>query len=392
MSLNVLHTIASLKRSTGGTSRAVSDLCASLGRKEVNVSLLSMDEPGQLADCIVPAPTFVKLYSARGFALPLLNSRYPTSHSKMIRKLHQLSPLKIIHDHGMWLPCNHASAVAAQRLEVPFLVSPHGMLEPWALNFKAWKKKLVWQFCAFRDLRGAAGFCATAQKEAENLRQLGFQQPIAIIPNGIDLQPLSIEPESREHPLRQALFLSRVHPIKGVLELVKAWARVQPMGWELVIAGPDEDGHATEVRSCISRYGLDSVVRLIGPIDGEAKWRLYQESDLFVLPTFSENFGIVVAEALAMGTPVITTKGAPWDGLVQHNCGWWIDIGVEPLVQALGNATALSAEMRSAMGARGRHFVGQSFARETIAEKMQMFYLWLLGQTEKPDFVRDAGE
>ncbi len=392
MSLNVLHTIASLRRCYGGPSRSVTELCNNLGRLELSVALLSMNTHENLDDCIVPDQSVVKLHLARSGFLSDLEYQYPLNHFKDISRLHRHNQIHIIHDHGLWLLCNHVTTDAANRLGVPFVVSPRGMLEPWALDFKSWKKKLAWRLWVGRDLNKVTAFCATAQKEAENLRQLGFRQPIAIIPNGIDIEPAFGSQKTDNRHIRQALFLSRVHPVKGVCELVEAWAKVRPIGWELVIAGPDEDGHATEVRSCISRYGLDSVVRLIGPIDGEAKWRLYQESDFFVLPTFSENFGIVVAEALAMGTPVITTKGAPWDGLVQHNCGWWIDIGVEPLVQALGDATALRAEMLSAMGARGRHFVGQSFAWERIAEKMQKFYLWLLGQTEKPDFVRGAGE
>lgn len=393
MSLNVSHTIASLQRSSGGPSRSVTELCNSLGRREVGVFLLSMDGPAQLvADCIEPDHKVVKYFSVTGRIVPLLNASYPSNHFKVLNELHKVNPLQIIHDHGMWLPCNHASAVAAYRLGIPYVISPRGMLEPWAINFKAWKKKIAWQLWVRRDLQKVTAFCATAQQEGENLRQLGLRQPIAVIPNGVDLSPLPTVVKPANKLLRQALFLSRVHPKKGVRELVEAWARLRPTGWELIIAGPDGGGHAAEILRVIAKFGLEASVHLIGPVDGEAKWQLYQRSDLFVLPTFSENFGIVVAEALAMGTPVITTKGAPWEGLVQHNCGWWIDTGVEPLVQALRDATAISDETRSAVGARGRIFVGQSFAWNTIALKMEMFYRWLLGEGQKPDFVRGAGE
>ena len=388
MSLNVLHTIASLQRRSGGPSRSVTGLCNSLGRREVGVFLLSMDGPDQqVTGCIEPDHTVVKHFSVRGRVVPLLKTSYPANHLKVVNGLHRVNPLQIIHNHGMWLPCNHASAVAAYRLGVPHVISPRGMLEPWAMNFKAWKKKLAWKLWVGCDLKKATAFCATAQQEAENLRQLGLRQPIAIIPNGVDLLPLPPVPEPSGKHLRQALFLSRVHPKKGVRELVEAWARLRPSGWELIIAGPDEGGHSAEVRRVIAKHGLDASVRLIGSVEGEAKRQLYRRSDLFVLPTFSENFGIVVAEALAMGTPVITTKGAPWAGLVHHNCGWWIDTGVEPLVQALRDATALSDETRCAMGARGRILVGESFSWKTIALNMEMFYLWLLGKGDKPDCV-----
>lgn len=392
MSLNVLHTIAGLRRSSGGPSRSVTELCNNLGLLELSVSLLSMDTHENLDDCIVPDQSVVKLQLARSGFLSDLEYRYPLNHFKDISRLHRHNPLHIIHDHGMWLPCNHATADAAHRLRVPFVVSPRGMLEPWALNFKSWKKKLAWRLWVGRDLNRVTAFCATAQMEAQNLRQLGFRQPIAIIPNGIDIKPSLGSKETYNRPIRQALFLSRIHPVKGVCELVEAWAKVRPAGWELVIAGPDEGGHAKAVHRCIAKHGLDDVVRLVGPVDGEAKWRLYGESELFVLPTFSENFGIVVAEALAMGTPVITTKGAPWGGLARHKCGWWIDIGVEPLAKALNEAINLSEGARRDMGTRGRRFVERAFVWKTIASKTQRFYLWLLGKGGKPDFVRGFGE
>ena len=154
-----------------------------------------------------------------------------------------------------------------------------------------------------------------------------------------------------------------------------------------MIAGPDEGGHRWEVEAAVRQAGLESCVEFIGPVEGEAKAALYRRADVFVLPSFSENFGLVVAEALASGVPVIATKGTPWEGLVAHRCGWWVEIGVEPLVAALREATALSGEERRAMGERGRRFAEQ-FGWPHIAEQMHAVYRWVLGEEPRPECVR----
>ena len=125
----------------------------------------------------------------------------------------------------------------------------------------------------------------------------------------------------------------------------------------------------------------------LGEVDGEAKTRAYLDADVFVLPTFSENFGVVVAEALAHGLPVITTRGAPWADLETYGCGWWVDIGVEPLVQALREAMALSDDERRAMGERGRDYV-RRYDWDNIGQQTIDVYRWVLGQGPQPDCVR----
>jgi len=181
--------------------------------------------------------------------------------------------------------------------------------------------------------------------------------------------------------------LSRIHPKKGLINLIDAWARVRPEGWRLVIAGPDEGGYQAEVAERIRTSGVGEQVSFVGAVEGEAKAALYRNADLFVLPTFSENFGVVVAEALAYGLPVLTTRGAPWADLETHNCGWWIDTGVEPLAQALREAMALSDEQRHAMGARGRDYVLR-YDWGGIAAQTAAVYRWVLGQGDKPDCVQ----
>jgi glycosyltransferase involved in cell wall biosynthesis len=153
----------------------------------------------------------------------------------------------------------------------------------------------------------------------------------------------------------------------------------------VIVAGPEENGHRQEVERAVREAALQEVFQFVGPVAGEAKAALYRESDLFILPTFSENFGIFVAEALSYGVPVITTRGAPWEGLITHGCGWWVEVGVQPLLEAMREATALSETERQTMGLRGRHFVERAFSWHESAGEMLAVYRWILGFGEKPD-------
>ena len=153
---------------------------------------------------------------------------------------------------------------------------------------------------------------------------------------------------------RVALFHGRIHPVKGLLELVDAWRIARPPGWTMIIVGPDEGGHRAVVEERIRRAGLESDFQFVGTVDGEDKTAVYQRADLFILPSFTENFGVVVAEDLASGVPVITTKGTPWEGLEAHRCGWWVDLGVVPLAGAIREVTTIPDAGRAAMGEHGR--------------------------------------
>jgi len=261
------------------------------------------------------------------------------------------------------------------------------MVEPWAMRHRAWKKQLAWWLYQRRDLRAVTVFHAANQSEALSVRRLGLSQPVAVIPNGVEVQPLGATDDIPTTNQRTALFLSRIHSSKGLLNLVAAWNQVRPEGWTCVIAGMDEGGHQAIVERAVQRAGLDKQFRFVGPIYGDDKWQLYRSADLFVLPTFSENFGVVVAEALASQVPVITTKRAPWKCLEANRCGWWVEVGAEPLVAALKAATSLSDVERSAMGARGRDLVTQRFRWEQIGSQMKEVYTWMLGGGSPPSCV-----
>jgi len=307
----------------------------------------------------------------------------------------------IVHDFGIWLPKNHALASVCNDLRIPLVCSTCGALSPWALQHKAWKKRLAWWLYQRKDLSRAALLVATSEQEARDIRRLVPGKNVALVPNGVELpeargqRPEAGDPKSEGRNegagggRKTALFLGRIHPVKGLKNLVEAWHRVRPVGWRCILAGPPEEaGHQTELEVLLRQRNLTSVFEFPGMMEDEQKWALLHEADLFVLPSFTENFGVAAAEALACGVPVIATKGTPWKDLVDHRCGWWVDIGVEPLAEALRNATALTDDERRQMGQRGQQLARDKYSWGHIANQMKSVYRWLLGGGPKPDCVR----
>jgi glycosyltransferase involved in cell wall biosynthesis len=188
---------------------------------------------------------------------------------------------------------------------------------------------------------------------------------------------------------RVLLSLGRIHPKKGLDRLIRAWVRVESAypEWRLRIVGPDELGHASQLAALAAELKTQRV-SIEGPVAGDAKTAAYREADLFVLPTLNENFGITVAEALAAGTPVIATKGAPWHGLAREGCGWWIDHGVEPLVATLAEAMDMERGVLRAKGAKGRAWMKRDFSWDRVAHDMLDVYGWLSSGSEMPGTVR----
>ena len=171
-------------------------------------------------------------------------------------------------------------------------------------------------------LNRAAALHATSAREAENLRRLGLKAAIEVIPWGVEI-PLPRDdtaprPNEKE---RTALFVGRLHPIKGLPMLIEAWARVRPSGWKMKIVGPDEGGHQADLASLLHKADLEAVFEFTGGLKGEALRTVYEDADLLLLPSHAENFGMVVGEALSYGVPVIARQGTPWEVLATPAAG-----------------------------------------------------------------------
>lgn len=297
----------------------------------------------------------------------------------------QIGAPDILHDHGLWQPFHHTVAKYCNKHNVVRVVSTRGMLEPWALEQKKWKKRLAWWVYQRGDLEGAVALHSTSDPEEDQLRKLGFKQRIINLPNGLDFECMPMVfgrnfSHSVSDNRRIALFLSRVHPKKGIPMLIQAWARVRPSGWRMLVVGPGEPDYIESLRGLVDSAGLADEWAFHNPVDDDVKWGIFSSASLFVLPTYSENFGLVIAESLASGVPVITTKGAPWSGLRDKSCGWWVEAAVDEIGEALRDATTLPRKELEDMGKRGRTWAMREFSWPAIAKAMINEYTKLLGE------------
>jgi len=275
----------------------------------------------------------------------------------------------------------HRAARYARERGIPYVVSTRGMLANWALGHKALKKKIAWKLYQQRDLENASSLVASSDFERHDVKTLLPGSRLVVIPNGCDPRPDSDQQLSfplAETTDRCALAMGRLHPVKGYAELITAWAAIRPAGWQLVIAGPDEDGYRATLESLIRENGLQGQVHLLGEVDDTRKWSLLDQAELFLAPSRTENFGMAIAEALQSGTPVITTKGTPWHELIEHDCGWWIDHGAKALERALSEATACGAEMLRTKGGNGHRLIRDKYTWEKVAARTIELYRSIL--------------
>ncbi len=385
--LTVAHVLASVDDLAAGPSVSVPALAAALVRHGARSHLHTVAGwRGALERSFVDGLD-VRRHALDGGPLGRLAAASASLRAALADAAHEAD---VIHAHGLWLAPNIYPASAVQRFgaRAKFVLSPRGMLGPEARAFSTWRKRAAWALVQRRAAAAAHCLHATADSELAEIRAAGLHQPVAVIPNGIDLPAASLR-DARASPERTVLSLGRVHPKKGLDRLLRAWAIVEAKdpAWRLRIVGPAENDCDKALRALAVDLGLTRAV-IEGPAFGAEKARAYAEAHLFVLPSLNENFAMTVAEALASGLPVIATCGAPWAGLETERCGWWVDHGPEPLAAALAAAMGLDDETRAAMGARGRAWMTRDFSWDRIGADMLAVYHWLARGDPPPPTVR----
>lgn len=372
--MKIIQVVPSIEAEASGPSYSVPSLCAGLAHAGGEVSLYCVGKKPLRDFCF-------RVVECAGKSFP---------HPQLGRSPEMLESLRrecmtadVIHNNSLWMLPNIYPAVAKRGTRCKLVTQPRGTLSAWALRRSSWKKRLIGVCGQYAAMRRTDLWVATSQEEYNDIRRLGYRQPIVILPNGVDV-PASVRPKDER---RRLVFLSRIHPTKGVDVLLRAWRNVQDEfgAWDLWIAGP-KNGYAQQMEALGERLGCRRC-QFVGEFNGLAKQDLYGGSECLVLPTHSENFGMVVAEALANGTAVICSKGAPWAGLNDYGCGAWIDIGVEPLIAAFRKFLAKPRQEFIEMGIRGREWMRREFSWDKIGSQMLLSYEWLLGRGDKPQCV-----
>jgi glycosyltransferase involved in cell wall biosynthesis len=379
----ILHVIANLRAAAGGPPRSVAALVDNLSRSGRRVGLFTR----RIAEPEVSVVATVERFygTSAGGVWAAIGLDAGSRARREVTDAIIASGAKIVHSHGIWTPACHAVAAACAEVGVPHVISVRGMLEPWAVRSRGAKKMAAWNAYQRRDLANADAIHATSGLEMAAIRRMGLRQPIILIPNGIfDAQPV----RRRQSPgLRQAFFLSRISPKKGLPLLLDAWNRVRPPNWRLVIAGNDDRGHASFLRSIIASLGIADSVSVVPGIPDADKWSWYARSDLFILPTHSENFGLVVAEAMLSGLPVITTHGAPWELLENTGTGWWVPITVESIASALSEAVQMDPHLLQSMGDKAQQVARFEFDWNSITARFCDAYDWVIAGGSLPDCI-----
>lgn len=360
--MRIIHYIPSIDRIAGGTSTYMQVLAKELGKiAEVHIITHNSEHPLPMENCNVHG---ISSY------LPF-NGKFKTEVNALFDAINP----DVVHINCCWTPACTIIQRMAKKRGYKVVLTPHGMLEPWIIKRHYWTRKLpallLYQKTAIQK---ANCLQATAESERDNLLKLGYNPNVKVVKLGIDAD--GIEMKKSWKKTRQILFLSRVHVKKGINFLIEAASilRDELQGYKIIVAGEGDADYVSTLQQQIADNGLQDIVQLIGGVYGDKKWQLLQISDFFVLPTFSENFGLAIAEALASGTPVITTTGTPWSDLNTSHAGAWVEIGTQPLIEAMTRFLALPESELEKMGRNGRCLIETKYSAKVMANDMMDVY------------------
>ena len=314
------------------------------------------------------------------FSNGLIN-KFPFSFS-YLKKMFLIKP-NLIDVQGLWSSASLFNLIYNKLRPTPYIVTPRGMLEKWALRQSYFKKLIYYHLIEKHHLKNATCLRATSDMEMNTFKKLGFKNKIINIPNSIKIPKINLKFKIKKK--KRILFLNRIHKKKGISELLNAWKHIHNkyLDWELVICGFDENGYRDKMIKLSNDLKLNRVVWKNFVI-GKDKDKLFRSSDLFILLSHSENFGLSIAEALSFGLPVITTTNTPWKDLEKYKCGWCIDLKMKKIVKTIENAICLNPKKIILMGKRGREWVVRDFSDQSIAPKLQSAYNWMLNKGPKP--------
>ena len=379
--------LSSVSREAGGLFQSVRGLAKAVRSTTFNVCVFGISDEQTAVDLQEWRPLSVQVFRPRLHAWGYSNELVPAMLG---------ADLDVLSVHGLWKYCSVASQRWHRQTGRPYVVHPHGMLEPWALRNAKRKKQVAALLYENEHLRRAACLRALSEAEAESIRAYGLRNPICFIPNGVDLpeEPdrSATKPDSRRfgefaRDRKVLLYLGRLHPKKNLANLIRAWndsQRWRSDSWVLAIAGWDQGGYESELK----RIAASPSVVFLGPQFGAAKSECYRACDAFILPSLSEGLPMTVLEAWAYAKPVLMTPECNLPEGFSAEAALRIGSSPEEIAIGLKQLTEMNDDDRSAIGARGRDLVAKNFSWPRIGEQMRAVYEWLLGGGAPPETLR----
>jgi len=374
--VRLCHIVPSLEEKHGGPSKSVHRLAAALSQLGHDVDLLAT-QPRGLSSAMDDGRLHIRQFR-RGFPAFLCASAGLRDHLRR-------QAYDCLHHHALWLRPLHYAGEAARATGAPLVIAPRGMLSDWAWQHRHWKKRLAARYVHPGAFAGAGGWHATSPAEADDIRRRGFSQPICVAPNGVEAPAAEDLAQAHEvwsqlcpavaaRPV--ALFYSRFHRKKRLLELIDLWLDTAPRDWLLLVAGIPQEYTVASLSAYVERHSGQGRIAVF---DGSDRPPPYGVASLFLLPSHTENFGLVVAEAMAWGVPVLVTDTMPWADVPLQNAGWCVSW--EDYREALRRALSESPDRLEQRGARARDWVLARYSWDHAARPLVEFYRRLTGSS-----------
>ena len=392
--MKLLIVVPALGTIYGGPSKSVVELAQALG-KHVSVDLVTTNANGsKVLD--VPLNTWQPKTNYRVQYFPYWGwGDYKLSLSLTQWLFEHITDYDLVSTNAIFSLTNFPAYWACQQHQVPYIITPRGMLEPWALSYKSWKKSIYYTLLEKPALQNAKLIQMLASTEAEQIKPLNLKTPITIAPNGIHRQDFEKLPnpelfyqqfpDTRNKTL--ILFLGRIDPKKGLDLLATAFGKIQTQFPQahLIVAGPDNIGFLPKAKDYFAKAGCLEAVTFTGILTGSLKYAALAAANIYVAPSYSEGFSMSVLEAMASGLPCVITTGCNFPEAAKANAAYVVDINADAIANALTNCLQSPQEAKE-MGTRARQLIFEQYTWDSIAKKLIQVYTAIIKNPNIPTF------
>ena len=374
--MKVASTLTSISRNAGGLFNSVRNLNMALNAT-IKLKTFSFKDEFSGIDLPKWKELDVELFDKKGYK--------KLSYSPYYKKSLEVFTPEVIHQHGIWLYSSYVNSSYSLKHKVPVIISPRGMLNSKAMKFAPLRKKVAAFLYETKNLNNCFCFHALNTEEANYIKNIVGDKPIAVIPNGVEL-PI-ITNVDHDSSVKKMVYIGRLHEIKGLERLLKSWSICRPEGWELLIAGWGKESYEKKLRKLSMDLSLQDNVKFLGSVYGPEKKILLSSANAFVLPSMSEAMSMAILEAWSYKLPVLITKQCNMNDGIKYGGGLLIEDGVDNLSKSLEAFTSMQEGELKGMGELGYRYVEENFLNKFVSDQMKSVYDWAIGSVERPSFI-----